>query len=36
MTPPSLVRELAELDRQRVRLRSNRCFYVDPIPGNLR
>src|SRR5207249_11018343 len=34
--PPSLARELAELDGQRVavlvRLRSDRCFYADPPP----
>jgi hypothetical protein len=34
--PPSLARELAELDGERVavlvRLRSDRCFYADPPP----
>jgi len=35
--PPSLARELAELDGARVavlvRLRSDRCFYADPVPA---
>ena len=34
--PPSLAHELAELDGERVavlvRLRSDRCFYADPVP----
>src|SRR5438067_352094 len=35
--PPSLARELADLDGERVavlvRLRSDRCFYADPTPA---
>jgi hypothetical protein len=35
--PETIARELAELDGQRVavlvRLRSDRCFYADPLPG---